>query len=186
MHIKYGDLTIIYNKEQVDIFTSFVMWLKYEEKPPINSKYVFLFDDGEICDSDNNKNLNFEFCNSILSVIPKYFEKKIKKKNYHNHVYFYKKPIHDKNDNSLLRFDRLFNSYSKYDFCINIKSDYNGIYYCNKDSYQPEIFGLIRIKSNENMPRFQFAYDSDEFTKEEIVNLIHNIFNPLDLENESK
>ena len=26
------------------------------------------------------------------------------------------------------------------------------------------------------MPRFQFAYDSDEFTKEEIVYLIHYIF----------
>ena len=30
------------------------------------------------------------------------------------------------------------------------------------------MFGLVRIKSTEQMPRFQFAYESDEFTKEEI------------------
>jgi hypothetical protein len=46
------------------------------------------------------------------------------------------------------------------------------------DLTKPEIFCIIRIKSNEYMPRFQFAYDSDEFTKEEIVYLIHTIFNP--------
>ena len=36
------------------------------------------------------------------------------------------------------------------------------------------------------MPRFQFAYDSDDFTKEEIVYLIYRIFNPLELQNEPK
>jgi hypothetical protein len=41
-------------------------------------------------------------------------------------------------------------------------------YNCYK-SFKPEIVGLIRIKSTEQMPRFQFAYDSDEFTKEEVM-----------------
>ena len=39
------------------------------------------------------------------------------------------------------------------------------------------MFGLVRIKSTEQMPWFQFAFDSDELTKEEIIYLIHHIFN---------
>jgi hypothetical protein len=61
--------------------------------------------------------------------------------------------------------------------------DYNSIYYCHKKSLKPEIFGIISIKSNEYMPRFQFAYDNDEFTKEEIIYLINNIFNRSELYN---
>jgi hypothetical protein len=64
---------------------------------------------------------------------------------------------------------------------MNTESKYN----CYKE-LKPEIFGIIRIKSNEYMPRFQFAYDSDEFTKEEIVYLIHYILNQSNLQNESK
>jgi hypothetical protein len=47
-----------------------------------------------------------------------------------------------------------------------------------KNALEPEIFGIVRIKSNEYMPQFKFAYDTDEFAKEEIVYLIHTIFNP--------
>ena len=66
---------------------------------------------------------------------------------------------------------------------MNIKSVYNSIYYCYRDLTKQEIFGIIRIKSNGYMPRFQFAYDSDEFTKEEIVYLIHHIFCSSDFTN---
>jgi len=41
MPIKYGDLTIIYNKEQTTLFTSVLMWLKYEPTPPNKSKFIF-------------------------------------------------------------------------------------------------------------------------------------------------
>ena len=59
MPIKYGERTIIYNKEQT-IFTSLVTWLKGEEHLEKNCKYIFLFDDGEICDSDD-KWIDFKF-----------------------------------------------------------------------------------------------------------------------------
>ena len=49
MPIKYGELTIIYDKEETTLFKSFLIWMEYESKPPKNSKYVFLFDDGEVC-----------------------------------------------------------------------------------------------------------------------------------------
>jgi hypothetical protein len=183
MSIKYGELTIIYNKEQ-NIFTNLLIWLKYREKPPNNSKYIFLFDDGEICDSDDKfKDFHFKFCNTVLSVMPLYFEKTIKNIDSLNNTYFYKKPI-QKDKKMVLDFNELFSLYSKYNKCLNIESSYNSIYYCHKNLSKPEIFGLLHTKSNEYMPRFQFAYDSDEFTKEEIVYLIHHIFNSLDLQNE--
>ena len=53
MTIKYGELTIIYNQDE-SIFISLFSWFKNEVNP---SKYVFLFDDGEICEyGDKNRN----------------------------------------------------------------------------------------------------------------------------------
>jgi hypothetical protein len=178
MPIKYGELTIIYNKEQATAFTSFLIWLKYEERPPKKSKYVFLFDDGEICDSDDKlKDLKFIFFDNNSLLMPLYFEKNITCNKIYNKTYFYKNPIKDKNTNLSLNFTKLFSSYSKYSLDPHVGSIYNSIYYCCKDLLKPEIFGLLRIKSNEYMPRFLFAYDIDEFTKEEIVYLIYYIFN---------
>lgn len=181
MSIKYGDLTIIYDKEQTTLFTNLLMWLKYEQTPPNKSKYVFLFDDGEICDSDDKyKDFNYNFLIGSIYKLPLYFEKPIKKDDKNNlHIYFYKTPVEDKNNNNRLSIDskKIFSSYSKHNSDIVIPSIYNSIYYCHKGSLKPEIFGLIRIKSNECMPRFHFAYDSDEFTKEEIIYVIHYIFN---------
>lgn len=176
MPIKYGELTIVY-KDQT-LFTNLLIWLNYEVKPPVNSKYIFLFEDGEINEYDDKiKNFNFDFFNNIFPAMPLYFEKR-KINKYDNNIYFYKKPI-KKNNIYTLNVNKLFNLYSKYDKQIIIPSKYNVIYYCHKSEEEPEVFGIIHIKSNEYMPRFQFAYDSDEFTKEEIVYLIYNIFNPL-------
>jgi hypothetical protein len=109
--------------------------------------------------------------------MPLYFEKNIKYKKIHSKTYFYTNSIQNKNNNPSLNFTKLFSSYSKYMRDMLAPSSYNSIYYCHKNLLKPEIFGLVRVKSNEYMPRFQFAYDSDEFTKEEIVYLIHYIFN---------
>jgi hypothetical protein len=187
MTIKYGELTIIYNKEEQTILTNLLMWLKYDNYPEKKCKYVFLFDDGEICDAEDKFiDFDFKFCKSVLSVMPLHFEKNKDNKNKNNkenktrrNIYFRKKD--DENENCLVRFNELFSLYSKYEPLININSDYNGIYHCYKTTLNPEIFGLIRIKSNEYMPRFQFAYDSDEFTKEEIIYLIYRIFTPVNL-----
>lgn len=183
MPIKYGELTIIYDKEETTLFKSFLIWMEYESKPPKNSKYVFLFDDGEVCDTDDKlKDLNFKFTNSSISYAPIFFKKNIKGK--YNSTYFYKRPKQDKNNNLSLNFTNLFSSYSKYNLYGRIPSTYNSIYYCHKNALETEIFGIVRIKSNEYMPRFQFAYDSVEFTKEEIVYLIHYIFNHSNLQND--
>ena len=177
MPIKYGELTIVYNKEEISLFTSWLMWLQYEEKPPENSKYVFLFDDGEICESsDNWTDLHFKFLGHYNIVgMPRYFEKTNKPS--HAQVYFYKKPVHDEIQKiDRLDFKPLFSSYSNYDGCKRMKSYYNSIYYCHNNALQPEVFGIVRVQSNDYIPRFQFAYDTEEFTKEEIIYLLHYIF----------
>ena len=62
MSIKYGELTIIHDKEQ-SILTSLLNWFNNEKK----SKYIFLFDDGEICDSqDKLIDFKFKFINVFI------------------------------------------------------------------------------------------------------------------------
>jgi hypothetical protein len=180
MPIKYGELTLIYDRKQT-IFSNLLMWLKSEDYSKKEYKYIFLFDDGEICDADDKlTDCKFKYCESCLTAAPLYFEKPIKnKEDLYSTTYFSKKPNTDTPGVLALDFTALFSSYSKYNRLINIPSAYNCIYYRYKRSLNPEIFGLIHIKSNDYMPRFQFAYDSDEFTKEEIVYVIHSIFNPV-------
>jgi len=153
MPIKYGELTIVKDEQPK---TSLFYWLTtdYLEK----YKYIFLFEDGEICDTILD--FHFNFLDSI-KCLPRYFEKIINEKK----IYF---------DKEINTSDNLFIANPKYKSDMIIESTYNCIYFCFKSS-MPEIFGLIRIKSSEQMPRFQFAYDSDEFTKEEIIYVIHHI-----------
>lgn len=176
MNIKYGELTIIYHKE-TNMFTNFLSWLDYfDEIPPKTSKFIFLFNDGEICDSnDKFIDFNFKFFNSVLSPPPFYFEKMKNDNKNDNEIYFLKDAI-KKNYNCSIDFNELFSSYSKFNSSMNIKSNYNCIYYCYEMLLKLEIFAIIRIKSKNDMPRYQFAYDSNKFTKDEIIYLIHKIF----------
>lgn len=182
MPIKYGDLTIIH-KEQTNIFTSLTTWLGYEKYATKESKLIFLFDDGEVCDAEDKlKDFKYKFSSICLGFYyPFYFEKtedkeESKTKCHFKRIYFFKKPLLD-NKKNRLDFNPLFSSYTKFNHTLKEPSIYNCIYYCHKSGDKPNIFGIIRIKSSESMPRFQFAYDTEEFTKEEIIYLIHYIFN---------
>lgn len=175
MTIKYGELTIIKEKEQSNL-EMFVNWLTNEEDQIRKTKYIFLFDDGEICDFEDKLLVDFNFSfrvSSYISRLPMYFRKN---EDYSHPIYF-NKYIDPKMLDSLLCFNQIFIAYSKYRYDMNISSKYNCIYFCHKSLLSPEIFGLIRIKSSEQSPRFQFAYDSEEFTREEIIYFIHRILN---------
>ena len=129
-----------------DILASFFSCFKS------NDKYIFSFDE-EI--RDDIKDFQYTFFNSKFSVLPIYFENK--------QTYFREK---------YPDFNKLFSLYSKY--IGSVESDYNCIYYCHTGYSTRDAFGMVRIKSSENMPRYQFAYD--DFTKEEVMYLIHTIF----------
>ena len=174
MTMKYGEFTIIYDVEPSSLITSMLIWFKCT---PPNPKYVFLFEDGEIREYDDTiPDFHFHFFNSILHPPPLHFEKSIKPDQCNRFIYFQKRTNTEYPHNCLSEFNQLFHLYPKYDHSLNIESDYNCIYYHHKTSPgKPEIFGIVRIKSGECMPRFQFTYDSNEFTKEEIIYLIRHI-----------
>jgi hypothetical protein len=178
MTIRHGELTIIY-PTVTNIFTDVYLWLIDFETPPTNSKYIFMFDDEEVCEynTDTCTDFKFEFLNGIINNKPLHFKKTINKTDEGLNTYFKKEPKETPDGKLQLGFKNLFDSYSKYNNTMVIPSVYNLIYYCYKSILKLEIFGIVRINSNKYMPRFQFAYDSDEFTKEEIMYLIHYIFN---------
>jgi len=169
MTIKYGELTIIiYNKEQT-IIDTFVRWVNNETNIELN-KYIFLFDDGIIFDDTTIKDFKYIFLDSCLQLMPMYFQKITKYK-----IYFCKSNQEQKTHK--IDFNNLFKGYSKYNPSVNIESVYNEIYYCHTNLEKLDIFGIIRIPSSEYSLRFQFAYDSGEFTKEEVSYLLYHIFN---------
>ena len=155
MTIKYGEITI---NEETKI-ESLLYWITNKLRKP---NYIFLFEDGEICDTEKIVDFHYNFLDSFASAVPVYFEKIINTPRLQ--IYF---------DKKIKVFDPLFSNYSKYKSDMVIQSKYNCIYNCCRST--PDKFGLIRIKSTEQLPRYQFAYDSDEFIKEEIVYLIHRI-----------
>jgi hypothetical protein len=179
MPIKYGEFTIIHNEEEEGIIKSiFRRWGGYEFQALQNSQIVILFEDGEICElNDKLKDFNYKFLDNSTSVLPYHFDKNKSNKEKYKHTYFYKNPIEDKDGNKRINTVELFKSYTKYVKYNTIPSKYNFIYYIidvSKDN--PEVFGVVRLKSSESKPRFQFAYDSNEFSKEEVIYLINYIF----------
>jgi hypothetical protein len=170
MTIKYGELTIIYSIKEQSMVETIFSWINEEEQKKEPKKYIFLFDDGFICDETTIKDLNYEFLNSYLKKMPSYFHNKQLSR-----VYFRKS--NEETKTQKIYFDNLFMSYPKYDSSVDINSVYNEIYFCLKIKDEQDVFGIKRIPSSEQMPRFQFAYDSDKFTKEEVTYVIHYIFN---------
>ena len=184
MPIKYGEVTIIHDKEQLSIFSNLLLWFKYELYEPNISKCIYFFEDGEIYDKNDKLEdfkYNFTKGENTINSSPSYFKKSIINKTSYNPIYFSK--IEKKDNKYCVLSKELFCSYSKYNVSITIPSIYNCLYWRYKSApIKKEVFGLIRIKSNEYMPRFLFAYDSDEFTKNEVMYLINYIFNYSDRE----
>ena len=172
MTIKYGDITVIYNEE--DIISYIFRVLTTESISTSNPQIVILFEDGEICES-NDKFTDFEykFLDYYSYPTPRY----IKKHTDNNRkIYFKKTPFQNADGNLVLDFTNFFNNYTKYSNQNLVISKYNSIYYNYKNLGESQIFGIVGLKSSESKPRFQFAYDSDEFTKEEIIYIINYIF----------
>jgi len=179
MPIQYGEFTIIHNEEEENLVKSiFRTWLGYEFQAIQTSQIVILFEDGEICEiNDKFKDFNYKFLDDNTSATPYHFDKNKLNKEKYERTYFKKSPTRDNDGNLRLDFHHLFESYTKYVKLNTTASKYNFIYYIIDTSQKnPEVFGVIRIKSSESKPRFQFAYDSEHFSKEEVIYLINYIF----------
>ena len=178
MPIKYGELTIIHDKDSTGIFTNLILWMGREIIINEKSKLLFTFEDDEdkIFETENICDFKFDFSfNSYGKKLPFNFKKNINNKYGFKTTYF-QKETYVKDNKERLDVCALFSFYKKYNISKRLGSIYNCAYYFFNPT-KSEIFGLLKIQSNDLMPRFIFAYDSDEFTKEEIVYLIKSLLN---------
>jgi hypothetical protein len=185
MPILYGELTIIHSPEQISGW-SFYLNSLFGNEYRINkqSKILATFD-GEDTIYETDKldkgdltkyNYQYTYMNTQYDVklFPRYFEKNGKPNTHpHTQMYFLETPkmVDDKLS---IDFRKLFSTCQKRYQNKNIPSAYNFAYYCYSP-IQKQVLGLLRIQSSEEMPRFLFAYDDDEFTKEEVLYLLNTM-----------
>ena len=88
-------------------------------------------------------------------------------------TFFFKSPTKVKGTKRL-NFNSIFSNNKKY---LTIKKEvsvYNIIYYNLIDNN--DIFAIMKIKSNEEKPRYLLAYDDKYFEKDDIIYLVNYIF----------
>jgi hypothetical protein len=167
MPIKIAELTIIHNNN--GLFSTISQWFSREKFVTEESTMVFLFDDGEVRDISGNCKDNlyvFTYLKTINIYYPSYFEK------IGGDTYFGRHP-YNTDDGPRLDFRNLFTEFDKH---RHIPSIYNCIYYCHESLSRNDVFGILRCKSSEKMPRFDIAYDSDKFTKDEVLKITRRLF----------
>jgi hypothetical protein len=177
MPIKYVEIFIKHNTE--NLWTNAVFWFGYDEQPVSkNSTIIVKFDDDdvqEVYNKSTNSDVNFEFTNDKY-FIPTIFT--IKRKD-NNNIYFRIDPKINNDGKQTLVFRNIFKKYEHYNCNNNMASYFNCIYYRNKlveSVKKVEVFSVVRIKSSISSPRYQIAYDSNEFSKDELLVLINYIF----------
>lgn len=167
MSIKYGECTVIH---EPNIFSNISLFFNVELRITNKSKILISFEgEDDICEfnCDTNNNIkNFTFNKSIESLLPTYFTKD-------KQMYLKKLPKKSVTTGRLTLDTKKLFIQCKKNLSIGIPSIYCGIYYKFKELKEIEVFGILRMKSNDYMPRFQFAYDINEFTKEECIYLLH-------------
>lgn len=179
MTIKYCEITIINNNTNNNIFKNISTFLFGETEYLTHKKsdIIILFDDNTICNIDDNvKSFNYTFLESILSPLPIYFDKTVKP----YPTYFKKNSKIDEDAVHRLNVDSIFPSELKKKYKI-VPSIFNCMYYTYKDE---GVFSILKLFSNNEKPRFLLAYNTKEFSKEEIMYLVNCIFRNKYKENE--
>ena len=168
--IKYGEISVMHNLDS--ILTKLYFFFGYDEQyVSEDSTIIIEFDDKEIHNT-NNKVYDFTFRHYYDDT---YLPSSFKMNNHRVYLNKYK------NDYSLdVRFTKLFNQFQKYDKNNNLPSYFNGIYFrhqsINGKLCKIDKFGIVRLKSYIYSPIYQFAYDSKEFSKDQIIFIINSIF----------
>jgi len=167
MPIKYAELTVIHDKADAGLFSALYEWFGREQYMTPDSTLVFLFDDGEVYDKKGvrpDTQYEFTYLSSRAGLFPAFFKKKSTRMS----TYFYKEPI---KIDGVMRLDPkgLFQGST---YTNHIPSRYNCIFTC----LSRDVFGILRIQSNEYAPRFSIAYESDKFTKEDVMDVSWKLF----------
>lgn len=147
------------------IYGTLFRYLGYEYWVEKQDTILIIFDDDTICDTKNeyiDKHYKFD---KTENVYPLHFKTdKIE--------LFYKIPI-DLNGRKSINFKPIFKNCTKIKHKMLEDSIFNMIY---QDIGMNEVLSLIKIKSNEEKPRYLMAYDEKIFCKSDIIYLIENIF----------
>jgi hypothetical protein len=88
---------------------------------------------------------------------------------------FYKKS-EDVNGIKQLSFTNIFKDYKCFKNTNKEASVYNCIYYCHFLGGKKEVFSVLKIKSNEEKPRYLIAYDESILSINDISYIINCIF----------
>lgn len=172
MPINFADLTIIHNDSFI---TNTLLYFNYEQYSSKDSQMILLFSDDTIINLDNilNKNkISFDGSNSSQNL---FFKKKKMDDTYQT---YFKKCTTFKNDIEYLNYDELLGK-NKIGYTPSI---FNCIYYKidfqigNIERIKKDVFGIIHKKSSQYKPLYKIAYDSDEFTKEDVAYIINYLF----------
>lgn len=162
MTIKYAEITIIRNIEEEHIFTTLTRYFGYENNCNDNDTIIINFDDGYICDIKDEYTDKKYIFTLYSKQFPIYFEKNKKD------TLFWKYSI-----DNILHVNTMFKNHKSYKLESSI---YNMIYYHYCRGIKKDIFSILRIKSNEDKPRFILAYDDILFDKSDIIYLTDCIF----------
>lgn len=171
MTIKYAEVTIITNQGDETILRSVFKFLGYENKFTENDKIIISFDDETVCDvkDDYTNNNKFKFgITGYEHSFPIYFEMNDK-------TFFYKKP-EIINNVQKLNFNIIMKNNKKYEKKTIVPSIYNVVFYIHEYDGKKDVFGILKIRSSEEKPRYHIAYDDKYFDKSSVIYLIDLLF----------
>jgi len=181
MTITYAEITIIRNVNQETVFETMSRYFGYE--PYVSSKddIILLFDDTTICNTKEcSSNRKFIFTNHnehIKSVPHTILFTNSKKSNCDiNITLTYKKSHLDSLGQAYLNFNPIFKNSVKYNHANKTASSFNCIYV---DPAKVQKLAIVKLKSNEEKPRFMVAYDDALFEKVDIMYLVDSMFKNL-------
>lgn len=159
MVLKYGEIYVHHNQNE-ELFTNgfwrFFGWETYVDK---SSKILIMFTDkNELFDANE-----YLLANDRESILIKIIESTLPVPdsftNTLGEVALYKQPINI-NGIKKLCFENIFVNYEKFKTIKRISSIFNCIY-IKSIEFPLEVFGIVRVLSAENTPRFIFAFESD-------------------------
>lgn len=167
---KYAEITVI--KEEESIFRTLSRFVGFCSVITENDTIIMTFD--EDCDG------------TVYNTKDEYMKTPDKKVefssvNYNdNPVWFstskrtlFVKSFVEYNGEKRLNFNNMFANNRKYNSCKKIPSIYNVIYYVNNICDTTDAFGIVRMQSSEEKPRFMIAYDDEIFDRSDILYLVH-------------
>lgn len=173
--MRYGEITIIRNLEEENVFKTMFRYFGYESIFNPNDTIILLLENDIIYDVTNEySNTIYSFGSSNLTnnLFPMYFKKNDTKLGVYNKTAFYREPK-TLNGIKQLAFGQIFKDYIKYNKDNVESSVYNVIY---EDVNKNTMFSILKFKCNEDCPRFMLAYDETYFDNLELDCLINHIF----------